>query len=200
MNDYEANRRWSDLYLPQVKSLVGPHLLDVASFEVDTEEAADLTVLRVSDKRIGVRMRRLEEVKEDWLWQFAIRSKNKFGGLTEFNKVFRGFGDWLFYGFSPSGPVVAVERWFIVRYDSLRYHYSFNRGALWRQEKPNWDGTGLTAFGVHSFPVDPPILLDCSHPQELNQDNPLHIKWVAELEEADKNAPQKVEYAANQPH
>ena len=43
---YQEDREWSDLFIPRIKELVGPHLLSISSFEEDTEQAADLVVLR----------------------------------------------------------------------------------------------------------------------------------------------------------
>ena len=49
---------WSDIFLPQIKKIVGPLLLEPASFELDASEATDLVVLKARDMRIGCRVRR----------------------------------------------------------------------------------------------------------------------------------------------
>ncbi|MEM6277597.1 MAG: hypothetical protein AAF714_11685 [Pseudomonadota bacterium] len=57
-NTYGANRAWSDQYLPEIRRLVGPHLLKPAPEDLDTKQATDLMLLDARDMRLAARVRR----------------------------------------------------------------------------------------------------------------------------------------------
>ena len=44
---YSINRPWSDRFLPEIRRLVGAHLLDVAPDANDWREATDLMMRRL---------------------------------------------------------------------------------------------------------------------------------------------------------
>ena len=55
---YRQNREWSDRFLPEIKRLIGPHLLNTAPDQHDWHQATDLMMLDARDLRIGARVRR----------------------------------------------------------------------------------------------------------------------------------------------
>ena len=56
MRTYRDDRDLSDRFLPAIKRIVGPYLLEESSAKVDQNEAADL-VLVAQDVRIACRVR-----------------------------------------------------------------------------------------------------------------------------------------------
>lgn len=55
---YESDRAWSDQFIPAMRQIIGPFLLEPSSFEVDTKQASDLVVLRARDQMVACRVRR----------------------------------------------------------------------------------------------------------------------------------------------
>ena len=41
---YELDRSWSDRFIPAMRQIIGPHLLEPSSFDVDTKQATDLVM------------------------------------------------------------------------------------------------------------------------------------------------------------
>ena len=106
---YVEDREWSDLYIPAVKQIVGPLLLEETSFEVDTNQAADLIVMKARDMMIAARVRR-PGYAERYPWEFTIRSYRDNGTKTEMQKIVDGFGDYV---------ELHVHRIFVLGKDAL---------------------------------------------------------------------------------
>ena len=145
---YETDRRWSDAFIPAIKKIVGPLLLEESSFEVDTQQAADLVVLNARDKTIACRVRR-SGYADKYGNEFTIRAKRDSGSKTELEKIVDGFGDWMFYGHAdPDG--MNVCRWMVISLPALR------AAIIRKQANPlnqsNGDGTHFVAFDVRSLP------------------------------------------------
>lgn len=163
MADYATDRAWADQYIPAIKAIVGPHLLESAPLDVDMRQATDLIVLNARDKMIGCRVRH-SGYDRKYPTQFTIRAKRDSGAQTELDKIRRGFCDWMFYGHAAEGNVLTIARWFLIDLDAWRYHDNTVRPFLWREEKSNNDGTYFVAYDVTKFPPDPPLLIASSHP------------------------------------
>lgn len=150
---YRSDREWSDLYLPRIKALVGPHLLVPAPFEVDSEQATDLIVLRARDMQIACRVRTPGFTdKPRWRRQFTVRCKRDTGAKTELAKIIDGFGDWMFYGHA-TGLADEINPWFL-----LDLHV-FRAALIRHRQRPvtfescdNGDGTYFKAYDIDSFP------------------------------------------------
>lgn len=165
---YVEDREWSDLYIPAVKQIVGPLLLEETSFEVDTNQAADLIVMKARDMMIAARVRR-PGYAERYPWEFTIRSYRDNGTKTEMQKIVDGFGDWMFYGHAGIVPG-EIDRWFVI--DLAKFRAGLIRNAfksdpldgreIWWGEKSNNDGTHFCWFDVQKFPAN--ILIKTSHP------------------------------------
>lgn len=155
---YDINRQWSDRFLPQIKHIVGAHLLEAAPDPLDMLQATDLLMLDARDMRIAARVRRPGYASR-YPHQITIRSGVPSGAETELSKIVNGKGDWLFYGHSNAAQT-AVESWYLIdlnafragliRYGSKRLHWG---------TKCNPDGTRFTWFDIRSFPTDPPLVV-----------------------------------------
>ena len=49
---WKEDHAWSGQFMPDIKSVLGQHLMGDASYEDDTKHATDLVVLRMKDLRI----------------------------------------------------------------------------------------------------------------------------------------------------
>lgn len=163
MSGYSLDRRWSDRFIPEIQRIVGPFLLRPSSFNVDTQQAADLVLLKARGMDIAARVRR-SGYADRYPFEFTIRSGRDTGAKTELAKLMEGFGDWLFYGHSCDSEKV-ISRWFLIdlhvwRESLLRHGYKSGWGKLARA-KSNSDGTHFIAFDVRDF--QPHLLIGSSH-------------------------------------
>lgn len=145
---YTIDRRWSDAFIPAIKKIVGPLLLEESSLEVDRQQAADLVVLNARDKTIACRVRR-SGYADRYGNEFTIRAKRDSGAKTELEKIIDGFGDWMFYGHAdPDG--INVCRWMVISLPALR------AAIIRKQARPlkqsNGDGTHFVAFDIRDLP------------------------------------------------
>lgn len=158
MNDYRLNRQWSDSYIPAIKRIVGPILLEPSSFEIDTQQATDLVILKARDMAIAARVRR-PGYAERYPYEFTLRAKVGNGATTELSKVTDGWGDWFFYGHASDDPG-EIAKWFLIdlavwRASFIRHPHLISKGM-----KSNGDGTHFAWFDIRSFP--PAILIASS--------------------------------------
>lgn len=160
---YNINRAWSDRYLPQIKSIVGAHLLAAAPDSLDMRRATDLLMLDARDMRIAARVRRPGYAGR-YPHEFTIRAEAAYGGETELSKIVNGHGDWMFYGHA-SYDGTSFDRWWLLDLRAFR-------AALIRQaangfpvrcgDKRNADGTAFKWFDIRSFPAHPPLVVASS--------------------------------------
>jgi hypothetical protein len=160
--DVKKDFDWQMRFLPTIKNIVGPLLLEPASPELDMSEATDMLVLRARDMRIGCRLRRVGYA-EKYPWDFTIRSRRETtGATTELEKIVNGWGDWLFYGHEFRPTSIAVLRWFVIDLSSWRSHL-MRRTVSWGTDiSNNGDGTFFRAWDVRKFPKHPPICIGSS--------------------------------------
>lgn len=145
---YDKDRRWSDGFIPAIKAIVGPLLLEESSFEVDTQQAADLVVMNARDKTIACRVRRCGYA-DRYGNEFTIRAKRDTGTKTELEKIIDGFGDWMFYGHAaPDG--MNISRWMVISLPALRA--AIIRHQAHPMKQSNGDGTHFVAFDVRRVP------------------------------------------------
>ncbi len=157
MMSYRSDREWSDRYLPRIKALVGPHLLVPAPFEVDSEQATDLIVLRARDMQIACRVRTPGFTRKPrWRRQFTVRCKRDTGAKTELAKIIDGFGDWMFYGHA-TGVSDEICPWFLLdlnvfRAALIRLSQRYSQRPVTFEDGDNGDGTYFKAYDIDSFP------------------------------------------------
>lgn len=156
---YSADRSWSDQFIPSIKDIVGPRLLNVSSDVVDRQQAADLVVLRGDgDITVACRIRRFgyaDRFPDD----VTIRSGRDTGAKTELAKIIEGFGSWFFYGHQSARGSAEIGLWWLLDLDAFRaHHFRGHRGRL----MSNGDGTHFQVFEVGRFEGEPRILIDSS--------------------------------------
>lgn len=150
MGKYRDDREYADDFIPEIKRIVGPHLLSEADYVVDTQQASDLVVLNVSNMSIACRVRRPGYL-DNFPWDFTIRSKRDSGADTELGKILDGWADWMFYGHACGDGSKRFQRWFLIDLDIFRYDLIFNERQIKSQAKSNEDGTYFVAYDVRSF-------------------------------------------------
>lgn len=158
---YESDRKWSDAFIPAMKQIVGPLLLEPSSFEIDTKQATDLVVLRARDHMIAARVRRTGYA-DRYPFEFTVRSARDSGSRTELEKLVDGWGDWMFYGHAASNGF-GFDRWFVINLHHFRAALIRDKKQIVYQKKSNFDGTHFISFDVRSFPQSPPLLVAASH-------------------------------------
>lgn len=152
---------WSNLFLPVIRSLVGPHLLESASLDVDRKRAADLVVMRAKNLMIACRVRRPVK-RAEYLNQFTLRSRRESGAKTELGKIVDGWGDWMFYGIAANETDSKLARWYLIDLHAFRAHLIRNQSRLLTGEQSTRDGTCFRWFDIQSFPKEPAILIASS--------------------------------------
>lgn len=161
MTEYSKDRAWSDRYIPAIKRIVGPLLLDETSFAIDTKQASDLMVFTARDMRIAARVRR-PGFAERYPFEFTIRARRDNGVETELSKIVNGWADWMFYGHA--GDDGRIVRWWVIDLDAFRASLIRARGSIIMGNKDNGDGTYFKWFDLRSFPSHPSITVAGSHP------------------------------------
>jgi hypothetical protein len=159
MVGYRTDRDWSDLMIPQIKQIVGPHLIQESNLEADIQQATDLMILSGRDIRIAARVRRpgyLPRFKYD----FTIRSRRESGAETEFSKIIEGWGDWLFYGHAEQNSWISV--YWIIDLRVFRAELIRTGPKLLGPETANGDGTFFIPCDVRKFPTR--MLIGSSEP------------------------------------
>jgi len=157
MEIYKDYRTWSDKFIPAIKQIIGPRILDVSSFEVDTQNAADFTVFRAKNLLIACRVRRFQYIK--YFGQFTIRAKLDSGIKTELQKIVDGWGDIMFYGYACESGV-EIAAWSLIDLNAFRAHLIRNQKSIKQGTKSNYDGTHFKWFDINSFMGKPDLLID----------------------------------------
>lgn len=151
---YTIDRKWSDVFIPSMRQIIGPYLLVPSSFEQDTKQATDLVVFEVKDKRIACRMRR-PGFYDKYGNQFTIRYDRASGTKTEFEKIAKGFADWMFYGHAADDKG-NLRWWWLLNLDVFRQIFREHKANTIKYGiTPNRDGTTTFSwFDIMSFPKD----------------------------------------------
>lgn len=158
MNEQTAlDKRWADRFLPQIKRILGEHLIGEAPFLEDAERNTDLIVLRLDPVRVACRVRRNSYLL-NYSDEFTIRSGRPSGQKTELSKVIEGWGDYFFYGFSDAAEV-TLERWTLADLRVFRLWFAMrlqaDAGTIPGREKPNQDGSSVfRAFRWRDLPTN----------------------------------------------
>lgn len=159
-NAYKEDRAWSDRFIPAIKQIVGPRLLTVSSLTVDRKQAADLITIKAQSLTIACRIRRAKYFDKDYKYQFTVRSHRESGAETEFSKLVKGWGDWMFYAFALDDQSPALRLWYLIDLAAWRTHLQLNAKTIRSGQSPNGDGTYFIWYDVRSFPREPSLLID----------------------------------------
>lgn len=158
MWNYEEQRNKSDLYLESFKDILERNSLHFLNFEVsdeykDTQEATDM-VIKVKGGDVALRVREPNVHFRD----LTIRSRSRYGGKTEIDKLREGFGKWYLYGWGDG--VGNVNEYILVDLDKVR---SFKILDRQRKEIPNYDGTKFINISISEL-----IMTGCLIASKLN--------------------------------
>ena len=111
--EYQTDRAWADLYLPEIKQIIAnvvrqriQIVVSVADVQLDNTQATDLISGVVANKcafaarlrRPGVFWGRSFNSPTHWGLQYTIRSHRDTGSITELAKIRNGFADLFLYG------------------------------------------------------------------------------------------------------
>jgi len=148
---WEAEKAWTDKFLPEVATLCAPVLIQPATLKDDAEQATDLRVLVARDVCIGVRLRRHKYLRH-YGNEITIRAGVPSGATTEFAKIMTGWGDYFFYGFTDETQCKLIN-WALydlkeVRRTMWKLTQKHGANALRRYLQVNHDGTKFYALPV----------------------------------------------------
>lgn len=157
--NWQADKRWSDKFIPEIKSILGVHLIGEPPVEEDAERNTDLMVLKLDAVRIGCRIRKNSYLRS-YGDEFTIRQgRPKTGNKTELTKVIEGWGDYFFYGFCDEDEH-RLSAWMIGDLKVFRLWFATE---LWRLppgrspgfEKANFDGSStFISFKIDDLPPE----------------------------------------------
>lgn len=166
---WKNGKVWSDRFLPEIKSILGRHLIAEPPVEEDMRHNTDLIVLRLDAVRIGCRVRRFQYV-QSFGGEFTIRSGARSGAKTEITKIIEGWGDYFFYGFA-DWQEQALHQWALCDLNVFRIWHSrrlFADKAMPGKTHQNADGTALTAFRFADLP--PHFVVASSAQQDIPEE------------------------------
>lgn len=154
---WRKDKAWSDRFLPQIKRILGEHLIGEPPVEEDAERNTDLIVLRMDAVRIGCRVRTNQYLTR-YGDEFTIRAGRPSGAKTELTKIIEGWGDYFLYGFSDAtdadlcqwmlGDMRVFRLWF------NRYLVA-NNGNIPGVVQNNHDGSSyFIAFSIAALPAE----------------------------------------------
>jgi hypothetical protein len=156
MDDWKNDKKWSDKFLPEIKSILGVHLIAEPPSEEDAERNTDLMVLKLEPIRIGCRIRKHEYAKK-YGNEFTIRSGRPKGTKTELMKIIEGWGDYFFYGFATENEE-SLSAWFIGDMKVFRSWFVSSIARLPAGEYPGASNSNkdmssdFLAFPIHDLP------------------------------------------------
>jgi hypothetical protein len=171
---WESDKAWSDQFMPEVKQIIGPLLLETAPLEIDQKQAGDLMVLRGKHSTIAVRIRRPGYLPK-YANEFTIRMSRPSGAATEYEKLSNGFGDLFFYGHGDTNENTGgkLARWMLIDLTAWRAHLILSRdknGPKYRcgdkENPPHKGGEKFRWYDASSFPAAPRLVIQQSHPFE----------------------------------
>lgn len=152
MTDWREDKKWSDKFIPQIKRILGEHLIAEGNWRQDAKEGSDLLIFECNPFRVACRVRRnryLDGYAED----FTIRC-DRARGETEMAKIMSGWGDFIFYGFEGQSGDTVVN-WFIGDLKVFRLAIWRKKDLLTGSKKSNGDGSSdFYAWKRGQFPPE----------------------------------------------
>lgn len=145
MSGWEEDKGKSDVYLDEIKQILGLHLIGEPPIEEDQERNTDLMVVKMEAVRIACRVRNHSYLSA-YHHEFTIRSSRPSGTKTEFQKIFDGWGDYMFYGF---GEGKILTHWNLFDLDVFRKHV---KEAVSEEVINNDQSSGFLPFVISDFP------------------------------------------------
>jgi len=155
---WKIDKKWADRFLPEIKQIIGEHLIIEPKLEEDAFHNTDLIVLGFDSIRIGCRIRKYEYFSQ-YPNEFTIRSeRTKSGAKTELTKIIEGWGNYFFYGFADKTESHIVF-WIIVSLNEFRLWFNRelvkNKGEIPGEKKNNKDSSSnFIAFDTTKMPQE----------------------------------------------
>jgi hypothetical protein len=157
MQQWERDKKWSDQFIPEIKTILTQYLIVEAPIEEDQRRNTDLIVLMLKPYRIACKVRRNEYLKK-YSEEFTIRSGRPSGCKTDLQKIMEGWGDFFFYGFCDPlesrlikyimGDLNVFRLWF------NRSLYKMPPNCCPGEKRENKDGTYFLSFKEVDMPDD----------------------------------------------
>jgi hypothetical protein len=152
----EKDKRFTDIFLPEIKAILGQQLIGSAPIEDDRQRNTDLIVLKMDSVRIACRLRRADRYLAKYGNQFTIRVGRPTGIKTELTKIIEGWGDYFFYAFGDE-QTQALAKWTLA--DLKVFRGAFARRLVERNPLPpllhNGDNSStFYAFKWSDYPAD----------------------------------------------
>ena len=149
---WQADKAWSDRFIPEIKSILGTVLIDAAEADDDVMRNTDLITLTMrGGLRIACRVRK-HRYLATYADEFTIRCSRPGGTETEIDKLLAGWGDYLFYGFA-NADETALAGWFVGDLQVFRDWFASYRRSFhdWPGDmRRNHDGSSkFLVFDIH---------------------------------------------------
>lgn len=153
---WQDDKRWSDRFLPEIKAILGVHLIGEPPVEEDAGHNTDLIVLKMEAVRIACRVRTYEYYQR-YPDEFTVRAERPSGNKTELAKIVEGWGQYMFYGFSDE-PQQQLIAWVLLDLNVFRlWHSSYlvNHKSLPGKLQSNTDGSSkFYVYQIHHLPQE----------------------------------------------
>lgn len=154
-------RRFADAFLPQQIQIlsnyfhVSPSEIQVADYQQDTEAATD--VILPDGTPVGLRMRKLNDMAR-YAGQFTIRISPDRNGISELDKISKGFCRYMLYGFGD--PIFeTVEAWRLINLSAVAAAALKGFHRMPMPERVDKGDASFYAFSFDAFPVIPQLIL-----------------------------------------
>lgn len=146
MPTFEDRFQWQSRFADQVVRIIAPYLIQVSRPHVDKNENGDFEISFPKNGTVGCRLRTPECAK--YAGDVTFRTRSKYGGRTEINKVIEGYGDFFFYGHVNDDDV--IWHWYLLDFASLRAIFIRKPRLLHKEQKANPDGTMFIPFDAEN--------------------------------------------------
>lgn len=150
---WQEDKQKSDVYIPEIKAILGVHLIGPAPEEEDQQRNTDLIVLKMEAVRIACRIRKAAYY-DRYSGEFTLRCSRPNGHKTEFRKVVEGWGDYLFYGFGNENGT-KLKAWRLADLNVFRWWIlcALKKGEEPYTRQSNHDGSSdFFAYKWHDLP------------------------------------------------
>lgn len=144
---WEHDKRWSDKFLPEIKSALGRLFIGAAPVEEDQERNTDLIVLKLEAVRVACRIRK-HKYLAGYGRDFTIRAGRPTGTKTELTKIIEGWGQYLFYGFADEDEE-GLAAWRVADLSALRIGLNrrlYAEGPAWQDSRTRKNVDGSSTF------------------------------------------------------
>lgn len=151
-SDWVKDKQRVDKFEPEIKRILGEHLISTADIVRDQTEATDMLVLELRPFRIGCRVRTFDYLLR-FPNEFTIRLDRPSGMPSEMAKIVDGWGDYIFYGFADESDSLLTS-WTIGDLHVFRATLIRNASLLTKlfQQKNKDNSSSFYAWPLHAFP------------------------------------------------